>query len=308
LYSSGDLAGACALLDRMLVSSARQPVDTYTLAAAVARAAGDIPKAMRICEQGIRAWPNSERVEALYVSLPKQPLVDRINQRLEQLRQHPGDVDEMIAVGRAMAAAGRGKRGPAVERGEDLLALAVKLQPDNAAAWYQYGRCLLTQVKLEEAHAAFDKALALVKDNELKVLVLERIGLTESRQEHAEPADKAFHASLALNRRLERPIPEPAFDYYWFLLMRDRETEAHALLAEILRWEPLFTPGLLERAKNFVSKEQPAKALDDALLVARNAEDPELQRAAHFQLVKIYRMLGRNDEAQVHADWIKAHH
>ena len=54
--------------------------------------------------------------------------------------------------------------------------------------------------------------------------------------------------------------------------------------------------------------EEPQKGLEDAGLVARNAEDPELQRSAHFLLVKIYRMLGRNAEAQAHADWIKAHH
>ena len=189
-----------------------------------------------------------------------------------------------------------------------LLALAVQLEPTNAAAWYHYGRCLLTQLKLEEARNAFGKALALVRENDLKTLVLERIGLTESRQEHFEPADQAFRESLALNRKLERHIPESAFDHYSFLVARDRETDARALLEEILRWEPLFTPALLERAKNFVSGEQPRKAIGDALLVTHNAEDPELQRSAHFLLVKIYRMLGRNDEAQAHADWIKAHH
>ena len=309
LYSSGDLAGASALLDRMLANSTPPPsLDTYVLAAAAAREAQDIRKAMRICEQGVRAYPNSERIEALYVSLPKEPLVDRINQRLEQLRQNPRNVGEMIAIGRAMSAAGKGKRGPAVERGEELLALAVQLEPANAAAWYHYGRCLLTQLRLEEARKAFGKALELVRENDLKTLVLERIGLTESRQEHLEAADQAFRESLTLNRKLEHPISEPAFDYYWFLIMWERETEARALLEEILRWEPLFTPALLERAKQFVNQEQPAKGIEDALLVTRNAEDVELQRSAHYLLVKIYRMLDRNDEAQAHADWIKAHH
>ena len=308
LYSSGDPAGASALLDRMLDSETKPALDTYVLAAAAARDAQDIPKAMRICEQGVRAYPNSERIEALYVSLPKEQLVDRINARLAQLRQNPKDVEEMINVGRAMSAAGKGKRGPAVERGEELLALVVQLQPGNAIAWYHYGRCLLTQLKLDEARKAFDKALGLVHDNELKTLVLDRIALTESRQEHFDPADQAFRESLGLNRKLEHPIPEPAFEYYWFLIARERETEARSLLEEILLWQPLFGPALLERAKQFMNQEQPAKGIEDALLVTRNAEDPELQRSAHFLLVKIYRMLGRNDDAQVHADWIKAHH
>ncbi len=308
LYSSGDIASAAALLDRMLAGNGKHSTETYILAAVAAREARDIQKAMRICEQGVRAYPNSERIEALYVSLPKEPLVDRINQRLEQLRQNPKDVDEMIAIGRAMTAAGKGKRGPAVERGEELLALAVQLDAENAAAWYHYGRCLLIQLKLEEARAAFRKALSLVRENDLKTLILERIGLAESRLEHLDAADQAFRESHELNRKLERHISEPAFDYYWFLVMRDREAEAHALLEEILHWEPLFTPALLERAKNCVSREQFEKGIGDAILVTLNAEDPELQRSAHFLLVKIYRMLGRNAEAQLHADWIKSHH
>ena len=34
---------------------------------------------------------------------------------------------------------------------------------------------------------------------------------------------------------------------------------------------------------------------------------PETLRAAHFLLVKIYRMTGNEKQAEVHADWIKSH-
>jgi tetratricopeptide (TPR) repeat protein len=308
LYSSGDVAGASAMLDPMLAVDKDHSVETYILAAVAAREAHDLQKAMRICEQGVRAHPNAERIEALYVSMPKEPLVDRINQRLERIRQNPKDVGEMIAVGRAMSAAGKGKRGPAVERGEALLALAVQLDKENSSAWYQYGRCLLTQLKLDDARAAFTKALSFVREDELRTLILERMGLCESRSEHFEAAYRFFRESLDLNRKLESHISESAFDYYWFLVMRDREAEATELLEEILHWEPLFTPALLERAKTFVRLERPEKAIEDSILVTRNAEDPELQRSAHFLLVKIYRMLGRNAEAQTHADWIQSHH
>lgn len=64
---------------------------------------------------------------------------------------------------------------------------------------------------------------------------------------------------------------------------------------------------MLERAKNYLSGEQPGKAVEAALLVTRNTEDPELLRASHFLLVKIYRMTGNEKQAEVHADWIKSH-
>jgi hypothetical protein len=52
-----------------------------------------------------------------------------------------------------------------------------------------------------------------------------------------------------------------------------------------------------------------------AVLDGRGADRPpcdywataELLRAAHFLLVKIYRMTGNEKQAEVHADWIKSH-
>jgi len=64
---------------------------------------------------------------------------------------------------------------------------------------------------------------------------------------------------------------------------------------------------MLERAKNYLSGEQPIKAMEVALLITRNTEDPETLRSAHFLLVKIYRMTGNDKQAQIHADWIKSH-
>jgi hypothetical protein len=106
---------------------------------------------------------------------------------------------------------------------------------------------------------------------------------------------------------LDHHIPESALLYYKFLVLRERDAEWHALLDEILRWEPLFAPAMLERAKNYLSGEQPIKAMEVALLITRNTEDPETLRSAHFLLVKIYRMTGNDKQAQIHADWIKSH-
>ncbi|MDR3717459.1 MAG: tetratricopeptide repeat protein [Bryobacteraceae bacterium] len=306
LLRSGEAASATRLLDETLTANPHSPIQTYILAAMAARDTHNLPKAFEICERGTKVYPNSEQLESLAVSFPEEALIARTTQHIEQIRNNLKDATEMIAVGRIIIAADKGKRSGTLELGATLLTRATQLEPDNAAAWYHYGRCLLAQAKPEEAAAAFNKALAVVHDDELQSLILGRIGFTETRFNHFDAAEEAFRKSLELNRKLDHHIPESAMLYYKFLVLRERDSEWHALLDEILRWEPLYAPAMLERAKDYLSREQPEKALEAALLVTRNTEDPETLRAAHFFLVKIYRMLGRNAEAQVHADWIQA--
>jgi tetratricopeptide (TPR) repeat protein len=307
LLSSGDAAAAAKLLDEALAANPRSPLQTYILAAMAARDTHNLPKALEICERGTKVYPNSEQLEGLAVSFPEEALIARTTQRIEQIKNNLKDAREMIAVGRIIIAADKGKRSGTLELGAALLTRATQLEPDNAAAWYHYGRCLLALAKPEEASAAFNKALAVVHDDELQVLILGRIGFTKTRFNHFDAADEAFQKSLELNRKLDHHMPESAFLYYKFLVLRERDAEWHALLDEILRWEPLYAPAMLERAKNFLSQEHPEKALEAALLVTRNTEDPDTLRSAHFLLVKIYRMTGNEKQADLHADWIKFH-
>ena len=305
--SSGDAAAAAKLLDAVLAANPRSPLQTYLSAAAAARDAHDLPKALEICERGAKVYPNSEQLESLVVSFPAEALHARTLQRLLDIKKNPNDVAELIAVGRIMMDTDKGRRASILDLGYQLLAHAVELDPENAAARYYYGRCLSAQMKPEEAEAAFGKALSYVHDDELQVRILGRMGFEETGLNHFDAAAETFRKSLELNRKLDHHIPESAFLYYKFLVLRERDAESRALLDEILRWEPLFMPALLERTKNYIAQEQPGKAADSALLVVRNAEDPETLRAAHYLLVKIYRMTGDEKQAQVHANWIKSH-
>lgn|ERR1039458_5182767 len=267
--SSGDPAAAAKLLDGILAANPRSPLQTYLSAASAARDAHDLPKALEICERGAKVYPNAEQLENLIVSFPAEALHTRTLQRLLGIKKNPNDVAELIAVGRIMMDTDKGKRATILDMGYKLLAHAVELDPENASAWYYYGRCLAAQMKPEEAEAAFGKALSVVHDDEVGVLILGRIGFEETGLNHFDAAEEAFRKSLDLNRKLEHHIPESAYLNYQFLLMRERDAESQALLDEILRWEPLFTPALLERAKNYISQEQPGKAAEAALLVAR---------------------------------------
>jgi tetratricopeptide (TPR) repeat protein len=307
LLSAGEAPAAGKLLDESLAADPRSPLQTYILAAMAARDTHDIPKALEICERGEKVYPNSEKLESLAVSFPEAALIARTTQRVEQIKKDPGNVGELVSVGRIMTAADKGKRSVALELGSALLARAIQIDPQNATAWYHYGRCLVAQVKPEEADAAFRKALSFVHDDELRVMILGQIGFVESRLNHVDDAASAFQQSLDLNRKLDHPSAESAFLYYKFLVLRERDAEWHALLDEILRWEPFYAPALLERAKNYISREEQEKAAEAALLVTRNTEDPEVLRTAHYLLVKVYRSTGNGQKAEVHSDWIKSH-
>jgi Tfp pilus assembly protein PilF len=264
-------------------------------------------KPLEICERGQKLYPNTEQLENVAVSLPEAALIARTMEHLEQIKKNPRNVDQLIAVGRVMMAADKGKRSVALQLAGTLLERAVQLDPDNAAARYHYGRYMVAQMKPEEAAAAFHKALAVAHDDELQVLILGWTGFVESRLGHLDPADEAFRRSLALNRKLKLPLAESAFHYYKFLASHERDQEGRALLDEILHWEPLFAPALLERAKNLLNQDQPGKAGEAALLVTRNTEDPGILHTAHYLLVKIYTAMGDQKQAQAHAEWIKSH-
>ena len=306
LLSSGDAAAASKLLDGILSGGSPASLQAYILAAMAARDSHDLPKALSICERAAQAYPNSEQPENLAASFPQEALIARTTQRLKEIKNRPNDVAELIAVGRIMIEADKRRRGLLLDLSNALLTHAVQLEPENAAAWYHYGRCLVAQVKPEEADAALNKALAVTHDEELRVLILAQLGFVESNLNHLDAADSAYRQSLAINRKLQHPIPSAAFLYYQFLVLRDREPEGVALREEILSWEPLFAPALLERAKTLISQEQPQKAVEAAELVTRNTEDPEVLRKAHYLLVKIYTMTGNQKAAQAHSDWIKA--
>ncbi len=307
LLRSGDAMGASAVLDRILAANSNSSPQVYILAATAKRKSDDIRGAMDICERAIKLYPNSERLESLYASLPPGALGERTAARLAALEKNPADVDELVAVGRVLISVEKARGSGSLEAAQQLFLRALKLAPGNAAGWYHLGRCLRLQNKPDSAIAAFQKAIPLTPDPELLTLIYTRLGVTEGRQENFEAAESAFRQAMQLNRKLPAHVPEAAFEYYRFLSMRSRDDEGRTILEEILRWEPLFAPARLERAKLLAAQDKPEEAIRDALLVTGNAEDPQLLKSAHYLLAKAYNTTGRKEQARIHQKWIETH-
>jgi tetratricopeptide (TPR) repeat protein len=308
LLKSGDAAAAAAELDRLLASNPRSGPEVYLGAAIARKNLGQLDRAFEICERGMQVHPYSERLETFYSALPLDLFAARMERRLERLGPKPGDVDELIALGRVMINIEKAKSIGAADQAESLLARAIALAPGNPCARHFHARSLLVLGKPEAAVAGFHSALAAGPNAALAILIRTWCGLAETRLTHTDRAEAEYRAAFEANRKLDRHMVDPAFQYFLFLRDSARADEAQRILDEILRWEPYFAPALLERAKQLAARDQPNKAVEQAELALQNVEnDPALLRAAHFFLARTYHAMNRGTEARAHEDWIKAH-
>ncbi len=247
---------------------------------------------------------NSDRVEGVYLSLPKEVLAGRLADRFDRAR-NTRDVRELIALARVLSDLDLRRKTEGPELAEALLARAAELAPSDPSVSYNYGRMLRTERKPDAMFAAWEKALSLNPDDQLKVLIYTRIA-----EHRAAPGAKesAFRAALAINRKLPEPDPNPAFEYYLFLKQRSELDRAHALLAEILQWEPAFVPAVLERGKLSADRQDWPKAIEAGEYVLRNADgNSDLLRSAHTLLARAYNAVNQPEKAQVHEAWVEAH-
>jgi tetratricopeptide (TPR) repeat protein len=263
---------------------------------------------MQLCERGMRVYPNSDRIEVVYLSLPAEILAQRLAERYGQVQQTQ-DVRELIALGRVVSDLDPHRLAAGGQLAEPLLARAIELAPDNPSAYYNYGRALRIARRYPEMFAAWDKALLLKPGDELKVLIYTRIG--KARLALSEPpsaAETAFRAALASNRKLTTPDAASAYEYFLFLKERSDLDASNALLEEILRWQPLFVPALMERAKLSADREDWSKVIKECDNVLRYADgNAMLLRSAHSLLARAYQALSQPEKARIHAAWVESH-
>jgi tetratricopeptide (TPR) repeat protein len=307
---------ACLLLAGLVCQLARPQTPAqpeFHSAESCARAAGarirsgDDRAAAQICERCLLVYPNSDRIEGVYLSLPAGILAERLAERYEQVRQTQ-DVRELIALGRVVSDLDPHRQAEGSQLAGTLLTRAIELAPDNPSAYYNYGRALRIARKYPEMFAAWDKALSLKPGDELEVLIYTRIGKARLAMSEPGAAETAFRAALLSNRKLAAPDAASAYEYFLFLQERSDMHAAHALLREILLWQPLFVPALMERAKLFADREDWPKAIEECENVLRFADgNAILLRLAHSLLARAYQALKQPAKARIHESWIESH-
>ena len=304
LARTGDYAAAVATLQPLVDADPPGPVQAFITAAGALRKLGRGRDALLLCERGMRAYPNSVRIEAVYLAEPMQSLVERVRERLKAVPSQAAGLPEMIQLGRNIVDSDSARTAP-LDAAESLLSQAVRFAPENPACWYYYSRCLFALRKLEDARAAVERGLGLRPDAEMATLLNTELGIVETNLSHPDRAEKAFRAAMDSNRKLAAPLSEAAFQYFQFLALQSRPAEAQAVIEEILRREPFFLAARLENAKYLESEDQLDRAIGEGELVIRNTEDPKMLRAAHIFLAKTCNRAGRRQDAERHQAWIK---
>jgi len=306
LARTGDYAAAVETLRPLTDASPPGPVQAFITTATALRKLGRSEEARLLCERAMRTYPNSVRLELVYLAEPMPLLVVRIKERLKAVPPGAVGLPEMIQLGRNIVDSDSARTAP-LGAAENLLSQAVRFAPGNASAWYYYSRCLFALTRFDDARAAVQKGLSLARDDEMRTLLHTQLGVVETNFLHFDRAGDAFRAAMEANRRLPSPLSESAFQYFEFLALQSRPQEAQAVIEEILRREPFFLPARLENAKYLASEDHLERAIQEGELVVRNTEDTRILRSAHIFLAKTCHHAGRAQEAARHQDWIKSH-
>jgi tetratricopeptide (TPR) repeat protein len=305
LIQSGSAAEAATLLESDLAADPQRPPQIYALACLARIKAAELERAAATCEQGMRLHPDSE-IEGVYLSLPPGVLGARTAARLAAISRAP-DAAEMIALGRVLTDVDPNRRTRAATLARQLLDDAVALAPASASAHYNLGRTL-REDDVAGALAAWEKALTLSPDDELRLQILTQVARARESLADVDGADTAFVAALEINRRLPRRVPEVALDYVRFLQLHGRTAEAQPLLDEIVAWSPWAPAVRVERAQLLAEQGRWQDVVAEGTFVLQHAhDDTRLLRVAHLLLARAYFRLGQPDTARVHREWLESH-
>jgi tetratricopeptide (TPR) repeat protein len=269
--AQGDLTKAAEGLELALTSNPHAGSEAYLMLVDCRLKLGQTEKALDAAERGIRQYPASG------------PLLKAAGAMI--LQENSGS-----------------------DRAGELLGRASKAMPQDAGAHYAYGLWALMNHHEEIAVTEERKALALSPADDLKVQALTFIGLGEDALKRRQPAEEAFRAAVATNRKLPHPNPSAELEFAMFLTRQSRQAEAQKLLEDILHFAPGFGPAHLERAKYLSAQGDLESALTEAKIALDQAgSDPKSLRAAHAFLAKTCFALGRTEEAEAHQSWIESH-
>ena len=193
-------------------------------------------------------------------------------------------------------------------RAGELLDRAVRAMPKDVEARCYRAEWLLAAHRNSEAARLLDAAYALSKPlspDRVSVLRL-RAAADDDRDDDA-AARRAYAEAIAIERALpERPI-FAQWDYAQYLLRRDRDAEARALLARLMAAAPGFGPAFFAQAKLLARAGDNAAAFAAAAKALELAPDAAEQKTLHAFLSRICHLLGDEPAAREHEQWIETH-
>jgi len=184
-----------------------------------------------------------------------------------------------------------------VKLGDDASARAALMRlsekrPDNAIYIYWLGRLDYDQRRYQEAVAKFEKATKLDPQS---ARAWDSLGLAFDMQGQTQQAHDAFQRAVALNRNQEHRSPWPPHDLGYLLLRMDDVKDAEVALRESLRYDPNFAQAHYHLGRALEKEQRDNEAIDEyKRAVSLDSTSPD----TCYSLAMLYRKLDRNAEAE----------
>ena len=302
LLRSGKAAEASAAAAELL-SQGDGGARAYVLAAEAAREQKQWPSVAEFCERGMRAYPNNDQLEAVYLAMPPQFLAERLTSRIAAVQKAP-EVSEMVALGRVLSDGDPMRQTRALEIAQKLLAAAVQIAPRNGSAHYAYAR-LLDRQESPQAIDQWNAAAALETAPDMAVEIWTRIAIWRDTHGDAPGADEAFRTAVSKNRQFAVKSAATLLEYSRFLDRYGRRNEQGAMIEEALATNPLYAPAHAERARLLAAERRWREAIEEAEWALGHAgDDTGTQRITRVVLVRAYMATGDSEKARAQQAWL----
>jgi tetratricopeptide (TPR) repeat protein len=304
----GDFARAAGLLDVAIASRPACDPEVYIMLATCRANLKQGAQAIEACERGLKQHSRSFRLDAAYVTFLRAFAgdADMKAKLVESVRRNPGSALYAMALAELLL-----REDPVEYQAqiETLVKKAVLARPLDPEAHYLYGRWACVNAHNDVSVRELTRALELTHDNDrAKMQMHSFLAITYTANHEMTKAEQQYQKAAELVRKLTPFEPLVLMQYARFLEFIQRADEAQKINAELLQRAPDYGPAHLLRARFLSDHNRFEEAAAEGELGLKYAgEDLSAQREAHLVLGKTYHALGREEEAKIHQEWVKAH-
>ena len=304
----GDFQRAAGMLEAVIAAKPSSDPETYIMLAICRSNLKQGAEAIEVCERGLKQHSRSPRLDEFYLSMLRawagEPEMKA--KLVESVKRNPGSPVYAMALSEVLLMEDPIEFESQIE---SLVKKAVLARPLDPEAHYLYGRWACINAHNDVSIRELTRALELTHDNDrAKMEIYDLLGITYASTHETAKAEQQYQKAVELDRKLTPFDPVTFMQYAKFLDFVQRADESQKVLAELLRRAPEYGEAHLGRAQFLSDHEKLDQALAEGELAMKYA-GPSLedQRAAHMFLAKTYHAMGREDQAKIHQDWVRAH-
>ena len=179
---------------------------------------------------------------------------------------------------------------------DQWLTKAVERNPGDGTAQYFLGRAKYNEKRFDEAVRAFAECLKLDPQN---VKAAHNLGLSYEALGKIEDALAAYRKAIALDKGAPRTNPGPYLNLGTLLIDNNRPSEAEPYLLQAVQIAPADSRGHMQLGKALLQLNRLEQAQAELEKVSELA--PE-NAPSHFLLAQVYRRRGMTDKAQMESE------